>query len=253
MQLSKACGMIKRLLDILLSSLGLVALSPILLPTMFLIWWQDKHSPFYIAPRVGAGEAPFRMVKLRSMVINADKSGVDSTGANDNRITAVGRFVRRYKLDEVSQLWNVLRGDMSLVGPRPNVKRETDLYTQVEKRLLTVRPGITDIASIVFSDEGDILADKADPDLAYNQLIRPYKSQLGLIYIDNRSILLDLRLIWLTAIAILSRESALRSVAVVLEDLGVATDLRRVAARQEPLQPAPPPGASEVVTSRTGG
>src|SRR5689334_15532618 len=115
----------KRMLDILLACVGLLLASPVLLPVIFLIWWQDKHSPFYIAPRTGRGERPFRMVKLRSMVIHADKSGVDSTAANDRRITAVGRFVRRYKLDELTQLWNVLKGDMSLVGPRPNVERET--------------------------------------------------------------------------------------------------------------------------------
>jgi len=96
------------------------------------------------------------------------------------------------------QLWNVLLGDMSLVGPRPNVKRETDLYTQEEKRLLSVRPGITDIASIVFSDEGDILKDKPDPDIAYNQLIRPWKSRLGLVYVERQNLWLDIRLIFLT-------------------------------------------------------
>ena len=102
---------------------------------MFLVWRQDGHSPFYIAPRVGKGERIFRMVKLRSMVINADKSGVDSTSGNDSRITSVGHFIRRYKLDELTELWNVLLGDMSLVGPRPNVQRETNLYSEVEKEL----------------------------------------------------------------------------------------------------------------------
>src|SRR5712691_9404252 len=111
----------KRLLDITLSSLGLVATSALLLPTMLLIYLQDKHSPFYVASRVGKGERPFKMIKLRSMVVNADKSGVDSTSAKDPRITSVGRFVRRYKLDELPQLINVLKGEMSLVGPRPNV------------------------------------------------------------------------------------------------------------------------------------
>ena len=136
----------KRILDFILSLIGLVLFSPILLPTIFLVWIQDWHSPFYIAPRVGKNEKPFKMLKLRSMIVNADKSGVDSTASNDKRITGVGRFIRKYKLDELSQLWNVLIGDMSLVGPRPNVKRETDLYTIEEKKLLTVRPGITDFS-----------------------------------------------------------------------------------------------------------
>ena len=141
----------KRLFDINVSLIGLLVLSPVLLPVMFLVWRQDGHSPFYIAPRVGKGERIFRMVKLRSMVINADKSGVDSTSGNDSRITSVGHFIRRYKLDELTELWNVLLGDMSLVGPRPNVQRETNLYSEVEKELLSVRPGITDFSSIVFS------------------------------------------------------------------------------------------------------
>jgi lipopolysaccharide/colanic/teichoic acid biosynthesis glycosyltransferase len=240
----------KRMLDILLASIGLLFASPVLLPVMFLIWWQDKHSPFYIAPRTGKDERPFRMVKLRSMVMHADKSGVDSTAANDRRITAVGRFVRRYKLDELTQLWNVLKGDMSLVGPRPNVERETRMYTPLEKRLLSVRPGITDYASIVFSDEGDILKDRPDPDVAYNQLIRPYKGQLGLFYIAHSSLALDLKLILLTAVAIASRARALRGVVRDLQQRGAAAELIRVAARQSPLEPAPPPGAEQIVTER---
>ena len=152
--------MIKRLVDILASFFGLLITSPILLPVMFLIWKEDKKSPFYIAPRSGRNDMIFKMVKLRSMVVDADKSGVDSTSGNDMRITPIGHKIRRYKLDELIQLWNVLIGDMSLVGPRPNVKSETDLYTDIENGLLLVRPGITDFSSIVFSDEGEILEGK---------------------------------------------------------------------------------------------
>ena len=119
--------MIKRLVDILASFFGLLITSPILLPVMFLVWKEDKKSPFYIAPRSGRNGTIFKMVKLRSMVVDADKSGVDSTSGNDMRITPIGHKIRRYKLDELIQLWNVLIGDMSLVGPRPNVKSETDL------------------------------------------------------------------------------------------------------------------------------
>ena len=109
------------------------------------------------------------------MKINADKSGVDSTSNKDPRITGIGRFIRKYKIDELSQLFNVFLGSMSLVGPRPNVKRDTDLYTSLEKDLFLAKPGITDFSSIVFADEGDILEGHLDPDLAYNQLIRPWK------------------------------------------------------------------------------
>ncbi len=242
--------MVKRLLDFLIALTGLMLASPVLLPVIALIWLQDRHSPFYVAARVGRGERTFRMVKLRSMRIGADRTGVDSTSAADSRITPVGHFIRRYKLDEVSQLWNVLVGDMSLVGPRPNVERETRLYTTEEKRLLSVKPGITDYASIVFSDEGDILRDKTDPDLAYNQLIRPWKSRLGLYYIDRANAILDLRLIWLTAIAVVSRPTALAAVARDLEARGAPASLIRIARRQEGLIPHPPPGAAEVVTSR---
>ena len=128
----------KRFLDFSLSLVGLLLASPILLPTIFIVWIQDWNSPFYIAPRVGKNEKLFKMIKLRSMIVNADKSGVDSTSSNDMRITGVGKFIRKYKLDELSQLWNVLIGDMSFVGPRPNVKRETDLYTSQEKKLLSL-------------------------------------------------------------------------------------------------------------------
>jgi lipopolysaccharide/colanic/teichoic acid biosynthesis glycosyltransferase len=243
---------VKRLFDFIASFLGLLMASPVLLPVMFLVWRQDRHSPFYVAPRVGQNGVPFKMMKLRSMVVNADKSGVDSTGANDRRITPVGHFIRRYKLDELTQLWNVLKGDMSLVGPRPNVQRETDLYTPLERQLLTVKPGITDFSSIVFSDEGDILKDQPDPDIAYNQLIRPGKSLFGLFYIEHRNMLLDIRLCWLTVVAIISREKALSKVQVLLRGLGADSSLLELAARQKPLTPQPPPGGTKIVTSRDG-
>jgi lipopolysaccharide/colanic/teichoic acid biosynthesis glycosyltransferase len=240
----------KRLLDIIASFCGLVVFSPALLVFMFLVWRQDKHNPFYVADRVSKNDSTFRMVKLRSMVMNADKSGVDSSSADDNRITKVGHMIRRYKLDEITQLWNVLIGDMSLVGPRPNVKRETDLYTQEERLLLSVRPGITDFASIVFSDEGDILEGKDDPDLAYNQLIRPWKSRLGIFYIENRSFILDIKLVLLTALAIVSKDKALNYVISILEKMGADKDVIEVSKRKQKLVPTPPPGSDKIVTSR---
>lgn len=240
----------KRLFDVVAAACGLLAASPVLLPVMLLVWWEDKHSPFYVTVRMGKGGRAFSMVKLRSMVVNADKSGVDSTSANDKRITPVGHFIRRYKLDELTQLWNVLKGDMSLVGPRPNVKRETDLYTLEEKKLLMVRPGITDFSSIVFSDEGDILKDKADPDIAYNQLIRPWKSRLGIFYVERQSFVLDVRLVAITALAIVNRKEALTRAQGLLGRLGAPDALVKIAGRQEELVPHPPPGMSEIVTSR---
>ena len=228
-------------------------MSPILWVFVLLIWLQDRHHPFYIAPRVGRHGKTFRMVKLRSMIVGADKSGVDSTAGGDKRITWAGHVIRRYKLDESSQLWNVLRGDMSLVGPRPNVQREVDLYTDEERHLLDMRPGITDLASIVFSDEGDILAGSEDPDLMYNQVIRPWKSRLGLLYVKERTFLLDLHIIWLTVIALLSRPRTLCGVQRILRRLGADTQLLTATSRKEPLQPYPPPGSDRIVESRAPG
>jgi lipopolysaccharide/colanic/teichoic acid biosynthesis glycosyltransferase len=241
--------MLKRLFDIVASACGLILLSPLLLPIMLLVWLQDYHSPVYISSRMAKGGGKFRMVKLRSMTINADKTGVNSTSANDRRITPVGHFIRRVKLDELMQLWNVLKGDMSLVGPRPQAEVDASLYTDVENRMLTVRPGITDIASIVFSDEGDILFGSDDPDLKYNQIIRPWKSRLALLYIERQSIWLDLKLIFLTIMAIISRDSALKVIVNVLHDWDADELLIRMAGRQEPLLAYPPPGATEIVAT----
>lgn len=239
----------KRLLDFCVALLGLIVASPILLLFMFLVWVQDWKSPFYMAPRVARGGGTFRMVKLRSMVVNADKKGGSSTSASDMRITRAGKLIRKFKLDELTQLWNVLWGEMSLVGPRPQIwNGGVALYTKKEMRLITVRPGITDFSSIVFSDEGDILAGRSDPDLAYNQLIRPWKSRLSLFYVDHAGLMLDIQLIWLTAAAILSKQKALQGVVSILERLKAPADLVFVARRNQPLVPTPPPGADQIAT-----
>jgi lipopolysaccharide/colanic/teichoic acid biosynthesis glycosyltransferase len=242
--------MVKRAFDIIVSFVGLLICSPIIIPVLFAVWLQDYRSPFYIAPRVGKSAVLFQMIKIRSMVMNADRTGVDSTSANDVRITSIGRIVRKFKFDELLQLWNVLVGEMSLVGPRPNVKREVDIYTEEERKLLTVKPGITDIASIVFSDENYILKDHSDPDIAYNQLIRPWKSRLGLFYIAKHSLLLDLILIITTIVAIISRPISLKVIAKILDHLGADEELKIVCRRENPLLPFPPPGAKEIVMCR---
>jgi lipopolysaccharide/colanic/teichoic acid biosynthesis glycosyltransferase len=188
------------------------------------------------------------MVKLRSMRILADTSGVMSTAGNDPRITAIGRFVRRWKRDEMTQLWNVLCGDMSLVGPRPQVLPDVARYTPQELEM-TVRPGITDLASIVFADEGEILRGAADSDLRYHQLIRPWKSRLALLYVRGGSVGLDLRIIWLTVLTIAARPTALPGVARLVRELGGGEELALVALREQPLREAPPPGETAVVAS----
>lgn len=240
---------LKRAFDILAASCGLLLFSPLLGAVMLAIWLQDRRSPFYIPLRAARGGGAFRMVKFRSMIVNADKIGGSSTAATDRRITSVGRFVRAYKLDELIQLWNVFKGDMSLVGPRPQVVADAADYTAEEERMLTVRPGVTDVASIVFSDEGEILHGNPDPDLLYQQIIRPWKSRLALLYVDNHSFWIDIRLILLTLIAIVSRPVALKGIQRILETWEADDLLRRMAAREEPLLPYPPPGAEEPVTS----
>jgi lipopolysaccharide/colanic/teichoic acid biosynthesis glycosyltransferase len=242
----------KRLFDFFGALIGLMIFSPILLVFIFLVWIDDRKSPFYFAPRVTINGVIFRMVKLRSMVVGADKTGVASTSSGDLRITPVGVLIRKYKLDEITQLWNVLMGDMSLVGPRPNLERDVSFYTKDEKDLLKVRSGITDMASIVFSDEGDILKGKADPEIAYNQLIRPAKSRLGLLYVEKNSIVLDIHLCWLTLCTIFSRKYALLELQKILKKLEANEDLIKIASRQYPLTPMFPPGATSIVTSGDG-
>lgn len=234
--------MAKRLLDIIVAACGLLIASVVLVPTMLLVWWEDKHSPFYIAPRVARGGGEFRMVKLRSMVVDADRMGASSTSNADHRITPVGHFIRRYKLDELTQLWNVIWGDMSLVGPRPQVQTGVAVYTRREWDLLSVRPGITDLASIVFSDEGKILENSVDPDADYDALIRPWKSRLGLIYVAKRSLILDARLVIATLVAVISRPHALDMVEKMLCKIGAPDEVIEVARRETNLKPSVPPG-----------
>lgn len=228
--------MARRLLDIIVAALGLLALALPLGVILLLVWRQDRHSPFYIADRAGRGGRPFRMVKVRSMIIHADKSGVESTSASDNRITPLGHFIRRWKIDELSQLWNVLKGDMSLVGPRPNTMNEVASYAPWEQELLSVRPGITDFSSIVFSDEGDILKESADPDGDYTRLIRPWKGRLGVLYVRNASLWLNVRLIWLTMLGIVSKRRVLEALQRLLAKAGASPELLAVARRDCPLE-----------------
>ena len=221
--------------------IGLIFSSLILVPVIFIVYVNDFKSPFYIAPRVGKDGKIFKMVKLRSMVVDSDKNGISSTSSNDKRITKIGRFIRKYKLDEFTQLWNVLLGDMSLVGPRPNIESEINLYTVVEKKLLEVRPGITDFSSIIFSDEGEILKDCENPNLSYNELIRPWKSRLGLIYIDNQNFWLDIQLIYYTLVNIISKKKAISWIIKQLELKGVDSEIIQVSKREDKLYPHSPP------------
>jgi lipopolysaccharide/colanic/teichoic acid biosynthesis glycosyltransferase len=193
----------KRAFDVVLSLVGLVLLSPLLAALGVGIKLNSPGPVFYRGLRAGRHGTPFRIFKFRSMVVNAERIGGPSSSADDPRITRVGDLLRRYKLDELPQLLNVVKGEMSLVGPRPEVAQEVLLYTDEEKRLLDVRPGMTDWASIKFRNEGEILRGSADPHRAYREKIRPEKIRLGLEYVHSRSFVTDCRIIVRTLKAIL--------------------------------------------------
>ncbi len=195
--------LIKRILDFLCALLGLLVLSPLLLVIALLVKFDSPGGVFYRGTRAGLGGQPFRIFKFRTMVMSADKIGGPSSAADDPRVTRVGSILRHHKLDELPQLINVLIGEMSLVGPRPEVMEEVLLYTGEEKCLLDVRPGITDWSSIRFRNEGEILRGSPDPHQTYRERIRPEKIRLGLEYVRNHSLLTDCRIILRTLKAIL--------------------------------------------------
>ncbi|HMU30825.1 MAG TPA: sugar transferase [Nitrospira sp.] len=195
----------KRVFDVLCAVLGLMLLSPMLVVIALLITLGDGGSPFYRGLRVGRNGRPFRILKFRTMRSDAERSGVTSTAKDDPRVTSVGAVLRRYKLDELPQLWNVLCGEMSLVGPRPEVQRFVDLYTDEEKAILAVRPGLTDWASLWNIDEGAILEGSADPDRTYCELIRPKKIRLQLAYVRQAGFRTDLDILLRTVGAVLFR------------------------------------------------
>lgn len=177
-----------RFFDILFSIIGLALLSPLFTVLYFLIRIESQGGGFYSQERIGKNGKPFKLFKFRSMRIGSDKKGLITIGEKDNRITKTGFILRKYKLDELPQLWNVFIGDMSLVGPRPEVKKYTDLYTEEQKQVLQVRPGITDWASIKYVDENKILGESKDPDDAYVNLIMPNKIKLNMVYIQHQTL-----------------------------------------------------------------
>lgn len=197
--------MLKRLFDFFVSFIGLIFLSPLLLFVAIQIK-KDGGPVFYRGVRVGLNGKDFRIFKFRSMVIDAEKLGASSTSDDDNRITPIGKTIRKFKLDELPQLINVILGDMSFVGPRPEVRKFTDMYTEEEKVLLTVRPGITDWASLWNSDEGSILAGSTDPDRDYLEKIRPEKVRLQLKYVREMSLITDIEIILRTVFKIIFRK-----------------------------------------------
>lgn len=188
----------KRLFDITASGLGLLVLSPLFL---VLALWIKLDSPgpvFYRQVRVGRGNKDFRLFKFRSMRVGSDKKGLITVGGHDPRVTRSGYYIRKYKLDELPQLINVFIGDMSLVGPRPEVRKYVDLYTPEQLRVLDVRPGITDMASIRYRNENELLEQAADPEQYYRDVVMQDKLRINLEYIADHSFIKDLKIIFMT-------------------------------------------------------
>lgn len=200
--------MAKRLFDIIFGVLALAIASPVMLFIAVRLKIDDGGPVFYRGRRVGRHGVPFFMLKFRTMVIDAERRGGPSTAADDPRITGVGLLLRRYKLDELPQLVNVVRGDMSFVGPRPEVEKYVAMFTEEERAILTVRPGITDWASLWNSDEGALLAGSSDPERTYLEIIRPHKVRLQLAYVRRQSFTTDLRIIAETIAAVVLRRPA---------------------------------------------
>lgn len=189
-----------RLLDLIFSVIGLIILSPLFLLVMLWIVIDSRGPVFYRQVRVGRNGIDFRLFKFRSMRVNADKAGLLTVGGRDNRITNAGYYLRKFKIDELPQLLNVLKGEMSLVGPRPEVRKYVDLYTPDQQKVLQVRPGITDMASIAYKNENELLAKSADPEKTYIEEVMPEKLKLNMVYINDPSLINYLKIIFKTII-----------------------------------------------------
>lgn len=193
----------KRAMDIVLSACALAVLWPLLLLIALAIWIDDPGPVFYRQVRVGRNGKTFRIFKFRSMVMDADKKGLAITVGRDSRITRVGTVLRKTKLDELAQLLNVILGQMSFVGPRPEVPKYVELYTPYQRQVLLVRPGITDYASIAYRNENDLLAGAPNPEAMYIKQIMPDKIELNMKYLREISPLADIRLILKTIVAVI--------------------------------------------------
>lgn len=187
-----------RLFDILFSVLGLILLSPIFIVLYIIIRTGSKGGAFYVQERIGKDGRPFMLYKFRTMHVGADSEGLLTIGKDDNRITRVGYFLRKTKIDELPQLLNVLKGDMSLVGPRPEVRKYVDLYTEEQRKVLSVRPGITDYASIEYVNENELLSKANDPDRVYIEEVMPDKIKLNMKYLEHYTMQEYFRIIFLT-------------------------------------------------------
>ena len=196
--------MIKRGIDILFSLIGLICLFPFFIFISFLIFITSKGGVFFVQLRVGKNNKDFKLYKFRTMFLNSDNKGLLTVGNNDKRITKLGYYLRKNKLDEFPQLINVLNGTMSIVGPRPEVRKYVNLYNSEQKSILDVKPGITDLASIMYYNENEILANSVNPEQTYINEIMPIKLELNKKYINEMSLLTDLKIIFKTFIKLIN-------------------------------------------------
>lgn len=197
--------MVKRTFDILLSAIGLILLLPLEILIALMIYIEDRGPVFFLQKRIGLNRQPFTLYKFRSMTINKSSSDGSFDAGDQSRVTKIGKVLRKTKIDELPQLINVLNGDMSLVGPRPEVKKWVDLYPQQWAFVLTVKPGITDYASILFRNEEELLSQTLNPDLYYKETILPRKLTIYSEYVNNRSFIGDLKIIFKSVYSIIKK------------------------------------------------
>jgi lipopolysaccharide/colanic/teichoic acid biosynthesis glycosyltransferase len=187
--------MLKRIFDLIFSLIGILAILPLLFIIALLVIIESKGGIFYKQTRVGKNNIDFKLYKIRTMYTDADKKGLLTVGKRDNRITKVGYYLRKYKIDEFPQLLNILFGEMSFVGPRPEVRKYVDLYTAEQLKVLNVKPGLTDFASLTYYHENEHLSKFEDPEKEYIETIMPHKIELNLDYIRRQNIILDVMII----------------------------------------------------------
>lgn len=192
--------MLKRSFDIFFSVTGIIIISPLLLIIFLSVIFESKGGFIYTQKRVGKNNVEFNLLKIRTMLRNSDKEGLLTIGEKDNRITRTGFFLRKFKLDEFPQMLNILSGKMSFVGPRPEVRKYVNMYNEKQLRILSVKPGLTDFASLLFYDESKFLSNYENPEQTYIKILMPRKLSLNLKYIDNRNFCLDLKIILKTVL-----------------------------------------------------
>ncbi len=223
----------KRLFDVVLAAAGTIVTAPIIVASAVTIWLGDRRSPLYSTQRIGRHGVPFQLIKLRTMKVGADRLGPATARTGDPRITGIGAFLRKTKIDELPQFWNVLHGDMSLVGPRSTLDRIVAGYTpELKKIVLSVRPGVTGLGSVVFADLDAIMANSVDPEGDYRRLVFPWIGRLEHLYVERGTLATDLVLVGLTILNIVSRSATLRLTSRLVRGLGGDAKLVSMAARE---------------------